>query len=345
MANSSKRKTNITEVARAAGVSKMTVSRMMNQAGKVAPATRLKIQEVIDKLQYRPSSIARGLATNKTRIIGLMMFSNDDSFYLYRILQGVEQKAKVQGYDLLLFARPEKNKALDTRGLGLVEGVLCFGTPYDNHTLEKLARDNIPFVVLGRRKWRRIKPWQVCPDYITGFRNAVLYLTGLGHRKIAMIGGVAGFEPDMEKHEGFRQGLAEAGIPHSPEMDLYDHEVYRIKEILQTCRPTAVIVENVNTQLGLFLAAKELALRIPGDMSIISTGREFEMYSLCSLAGIHEFTSIGVPWQELGKLGLELVIRLINGEKDVPREHSIPLLFSTGESCVPPPALKSSRLK
>jgi LacI family transcriptional regulator len=335
MADKPKRKVNINEVARAAGVSKMTVSRMLNHTSKVAPATRIKLQRVIDELQYRPNPMARGLATNTSRIIGLMMFTDVEAFYLHQILLGVEKAARALDYDLLVFAKPEEGGSLGDR-IDLVDGVLCFGNPYGADILEKLERDGVPFVVTGRRNWRRLRPWQVIPDYLTGFRKAALYLADLGHREIAMIGGTAGFEPDEDKYAGFKQGLAERGLPYNPAAAVYENEAGKIKDVLDAYRPTAIIAESVGIQLALFLAAKELALRIPGDLSVITTGREHDVHTLYSLAGIHELTSVIMPWEELGKLGLEALIQLIAGGKDVPKEQIVPLGFIEGESCAPP---------
>jgi LacI family transcriptional regulator len=335
MADSAKKKVNIGEVAQAAGVSKMTVSRMLNHVCKVAPATRIRVQRIIDELQYRPNPMARGLATNKSRIIGLMMFTDVDAFYIHQILLGVEKAARILDYDLLVFSNPEEGKSLGDR-IGLVDGVLCFGNPYGNDVLEKLDRDGVPFVVTGRRNWRRISPWQVIPDYRTGFRNAVLYLADLGHREIAMMGGTRGFEPDEDKYSGFRQGLAERGVPYNPGSTAYENESEKIKGLIEKYRPTAIIAESMGIQLALFLAVKELGFRVPGDLSIISTGREHDVHTTYSLTGIHELTSVIMPWQELGKLGLETLIQLITGGKDVPKERIVPLAFIEGESCAPP---------
>jgi LacI family transcriptional regulator len=335
MADNIKKKVNIGEVSRAAGVSKMTVSRTLNHACKVAPATRIKVQRIIDELQYRPNPMARGLATNKSRIIGLMMFTDIDTFYVHQILLGIEKAARILDYDLLVFAKSEEGKTLGDR-IGLVDGVLCFGHPYGNDILEKLAREGIPFVVIGRRNWRRLRPWQVIPDYKTGFRNAARYLADLGHREIAMMGGAFGFEPDEDKYTGFMQGLAEKGIPYNPASTVYSKEADKIKGVIEKYRPTAIVAENAGTQLALFLAAKELALRIPGDLSVISTGWEHDVHTLYRLAGIHELTSMIMPWEELGKAGLETLIQLITGEKNVPKKRIVPLSFIEGESCAPP---------
>ncbi|GHV05256.1 LacI family transcriptional regulator [Spirochaetia bacterium] len=312
----------------------MTVSRVLNRADLVSAETRDKIQQVIDVLHYQPSPMAQGLATHTTQIIGLMMYSDVEYYYLHQILLGVERAARMNGYDLLIFANPEEHNLRGNPRLGLVDGVLCFGHPIPNEALEKLELEGIPYAVIGRRNWRQVAPWHYAPDYIRGFGDVTRYLLNLGHQNIAMMGGSPHFEVDLEKYSGFQQALFEAGIPYNPAMTVYDDESFKIKGIIEKFRPTTVIAER-NSLLALLLAARELGLRIPQDISVIGTGRELDVQTLHKLTGVHELTIVEVPWQELGAGGIQMLTELIRGEEPE-QEQTIPLRFTIGESCAPP---------
>ncbi|MDR1972868.1 MAG: LacI family transcriptional regulator [Treponema sp.] len=333
------KKFNISEVAQAAGVSKMTVSRMLNNTGIVAAATREKVQRVIDRYHYQPNPIARGLASRRTFVLGLMIFEHMDMDYHFfqLIFFGVEQEARLLGYDMLLFSNPRKAGGRENRCLGLVDGVICFGTNIDNKAVEYLEDRGIPHVVIGRRLWLKANPRSCVVDYFNGFREAVNYLLKLGHRRIAFWGGCRDFSVDLEKHQGYRQALCEAGIPGEEGMDLYDEEAARIRNCIERYRPTALIMEGTRVPLPLLINAREMGLRIPEDLSVIYTRRDFiDIHSLYDLAGIHELTMISVPRRELGAAGFRLLNRIIEGEENVPGEVTIGMEFILGESCAPP---------
>jgi DNA-binding LacI/PurR family transcriptional regulator len=331
------RKANIGEVARAAGVSKMTVSRMLNNTGIVAASTRERVRRVIDELQYRPNPMARGLASNKTYILGLMIFDQelDDNFFQL-IFFGVEQAARLSGYDVLLFSNPGETEDNENRCLGLVDGVICFGSVIHNEALENLESRGIPYVVIGRREWRSVKPRCCVVDYINGFCHAANYLLGLGHRNIAFWGGCKNFSVDREKHGGYLKAMENAGIPVSQGMDLYEEDIDQVRETLEKYRPTALIMEGTKIPLLLLLAVREMGIRIPEDLSLIYTRRDFiDIHSLYDLVGIHELTMVTVPRRDLGAAGFRLLKRIIEGEDNVPSEITVETEFVAGESCAP----------
>ena len=203
MAGRSEKKANIGEVAKAAGVSKMTVSRTLSHSSKVAPATREKVQKVIDDLEYQPSPFARGLASQKSNILGLMVYAGMNLEYFQPILFGIEHEASINGYDLLIFSRPEdKSKK---RSLGLVDGVLCLGYEMDNNFIVDLEKSGIPYAVIGKRKWKNASPWYCAVDYFNGYKNAARMLLETGHRKIAFLGGTSGYPFNIEKYRGYKK--------------------------------------------------------------------------------------------------------------------------------------------
>jgi DNA-binding LacI/PurR family transcriptional regulator len=351
MADKGRRKANISEVAKAAGVSKMTVSRMYNDAAKVAPATRVRVQKVIDELRYQPSAVARGLASRSTRIIGIMIFDNFNSNFFQPMFLAVEQEARAHGYDLLIFSRSREGP--ESRCLGLVDGVLCFGFDFDNDTIENLENRGVPFAIIGKREWRKVSPWYVTVDYFEGFRKATEYLLAMGHRKIAFFGGSADFCVDAEKYAGYRRALADRGITEKNSLILCGKgvsrgsaggEVGRLRKTLERFGPTAVILEGDNFPLPFLLTLKEMELKIPRDISVIYTRRDvIDIHTLYDLTGIHELTLAEIPRKELGIAGVRLLKQLIDGEKNIPKEQMLPLKIIPGESCAPPKRRRSSQ--
>ncbi|MCL2879056.1 MAG: LacI family transcriptional regulator [Treponema sp.] len=332
--NRKARKVNIGEVARKAGVSAMTVSRMINPGGVVAPATRARIQKVINELHYRPSPFARGLASRKSNILGLMIFDNLDFGFFQPMFLGVEQEARANGYDLLVFSRPLRGT--ESRSLALVDGVLCFGYDFDNETIESLEDSGIPYAIIGKRGWRRVKPWYCTVDYFNGFRNTTKYLLELGHRKIAFLGGSWSFSVDAEKFNGYMQALREAGIPETDSLILCDSEIEKLKAALEKYKPTAVFLESNVFPMQFFLCIREMGKNIPTDISVISTRQDIlDPHTLYGLAGIHELTILNIPRRELGTAGVKLLINLIDSKKNIPREQIIDMKLIAGESCSP----------
>jgi LacI family transcriptional regulator len=332
------KKVSMSEVAWAAGVSKMTVSRYLNNTGIVAETTREKLRRVITDLHYRPNAMARGLASNKTSILGLMVFDHldmDSSFFL-PIFFGVEHEARFSGYDLLLFTNPRGGR--ESRCLGMVDGLILLGSTLGNDPIENLEGWGIPYITIGRRKWRKVIPWCCAVNYVDGFRKVTEYLIDLGHRRIAFWGGSKGFSVDVEKHLGYLQALEGAGLVPGGGMDLYEEDIGQIRDCMDRYRPTAVIMEGGKVPLPLLLYAREKGLRIPGDLSLVYTRRDFiDVHTLYDLAGIHEMTLMTVPRQELGAEGFRLLKKLIDGETGVPRETLVEMEFIIGESSGPPP--------
>ena len=332
-------KVNIAEVARIAGVSKMTVSRMLNHKAKVAPDTRKKVQKVMDELKYQPSPFARGLASQKSRILGIMIFDGMNMDFLTPIFLGIEHEARINGYDLLIFSNPEKDK--ESHSLSFVDGVLCFGYEMDNVAVENLEKRNIPYAVIGKRQWRKASPWYCTMDYFNGYRKRAAHLIGMGHRKMAFMGGLSSYYVDTEKYDGFHAAFQEAGLSPKNSLILHDGDVSNFRESIEQFRPTAVFLENTVYPFPFLFCVKELGLKIPEDISVIYTRSDFiDSHTLFNLAGIHELTQLAVPRRELGIAGLRLLLKLIDGENDIPKEQLLELQFFEGESCAPPPLRK-----
>jgi LacI family transcriptional regulator len=329
-------KVSMGEVARVAGVSKMTVSRYLNNTGVVAEATREKLRRVISELHYRPNAMAQGLASNRTFIVGLMIFEHMDiDFNFFQpIFFGVEYEARLSGYDLLLFTNPRSGR--ENRCLGMVDGLMLLGSSMGSDPIANLESWGIPYMAIGRRNWHKVVPWCCAVNYIDGFRETTEYLIDQGHRRIAFWGGSKGFSVDQEKHLGYLRAMENAGLTPREGMNLYDEDIEQIRDCMDRYRPTAVIMEGTKVPLPLLLYARETGLRIPRDLSLIYTRRDFiDVHTLYDLAGIHEMTMVTVPRRELGAAGFRMLKKLIEGETDIPREMLVDMEFIIGESSGP----------
>jgi LacI family transcriptional regulator len=336
-----RRKVNINDVAQAAGVSAMTVSRILNHSPKVAPATRARVQEIIDQLRYQPNPIARGLVTNRTRIVGLLLFDELESVFFHQMLLGAQYAAGLSEYNLLIFSKPKGKKVLDNQYSGLVDGMLCMGMFMDDDTIETLERDNIPYVIIGRRNWHTVEPWYYATDYINGFCGITRYLINMGHRRITIIGGMRDYEPDADKYTGVGKALREAGLPFNLETVVYNDKINTLREMMETYKPTALIVEGTKMLFALLICARDLGLSIPGQLSIISTSRDIDVHTLYDLAGIYDLTLAEVPRRELGVKGFQTLLNLIDGEDEIPKAQWMEIKFTEGGSCAPPEGERS----
>jgi DNA-binding LacI/PurR family transcriptional regulator len=330
------RKFNISEIARISGVSTMTVSRTLNAPHKVAMATKTRVLQVIDRVQYRPNPLAQGLVSRRTGILGLMIFDDMDMGFLQPIFLVAEQEIRTSGRDLLIFSQPGKSGGHVSRCLDLVDGVLCFGYEIDNNVIETLEKRGIPYAIIGKREWTKVSPWFISPAYFNSYRDVTRRLLNLGHQRIVFMGGNDRFLPDIEKHSGFHAAFREEGV--SGGRSFYDEDVGQVREILETVRPTAVFLENIKFPLPFLQCVKEIGLRIPRDISVIYTRHDFiDKRALYDLAGIHELTLLSVPRRELGIAGTKLLHSLIDGNTDIPKSQYMALEFIAGESWGPPP--------
>ncbi|MCK4473323.1 MAG: LacI family DNA-binding transcriptional regulator, partial [Anaerolineae bacterium] len=183
------------EVARLAGVSRSTVSRVINNHPNVRPETRERVQQAIRQSSYRPHPVARSLVTKCTQIIGMAIpeavttLFTDPFFPL--LLRGATETCNAHHYQLLLslFNGPVGREEMYQRVLhhGYLDGVLVASTSLDDPLISNLLRDQIPFVSVGRHTDKRVHYVDV--DNVSGARMAVEHLIRLGHRRIATITG------------------------------------------------------------------------------------------------------------------------------------------------------------
>jgi DNA-binding LacI/PurR family transcriptional regulator len=331
------KRASLNEVAKLAGVSIMTVSRVINNPQQVSEKTRRKVEDAIKQLKYYPNALAQSLVRKKTNILGLVMYLEEEvhpSFY-HEIMNGVQSGASALGYDLLIFSqyRNYDERIIRSR---LVDGVVFMGVHLNAEDIRRVHDVKFPYILIGKREINDIKPYFIAPDYIEGLKKATNYLIQLGHSRIAFIGASKKHEPDYDKLVGYQQALYTNQILYNPEL-VFEHSTTQrdgynaMKKLLQQ-KPTAVIVNNTNSTIGAITAIRDEGLRIPDDISIIGFDDNQELNKQFSHLIDLKVTRLKIPKLQLGERATKLAISLIDGN-EIEKEHFMALDFLVGDSC------------
>jgi len=313
-----RKQTTIEDVAALAGVSRQTVSRVLNDRGLVADETRVRVLQAIETLNYRPNASARSLASRRTYVLGTL--TADFSDYTHaRIIEGAEVEAREQGY-LIFVSSAERGpggEPLHSPLLGQhrVEGLLIVyhGADHDSYVIfEDIPRD-LPVVTIGYAPNRE----NVITVGITncqGARQVTEHLLGLGHCRIAHITGPPGMYESHERRLGYTESLQQAGITPEDSWvaagDWSSASGYRatLQLLDRGLGFTALFVQNDRMAMGALQALRERGLRVPQDVAVagfddIPSARYFAP----------PLTTVHHPFYELGRMGTGLLIDLING--------------------------------
>src|SRR3954453_15895511 len=274
----------ISEVADRAGVSAMTVSRVLNDSGYVSAATRQRVELAIAELGYVPNALARQLRSKRTKMLALVLSDISNPFFT-TIARGVEDAASARGF-AVMFCNTDESDEEESRYLRLlverqVDGVLLVPAHNAAASLRLLRTHSIPVVVLDRRAARRVD--NVRCDSEEGAYALARHLIGLGHRRIAVLTGRRAISTSADRVAGVRRALAEAGIALDGSLVRYggfnfgDKNVadgrLMAQEVLAATDdpPTAIFAANNFIAFGAVRALRELGLRVPGDISGVAS--------------------------------------------------------------------------
>jgi LacI family transcriptional regulator len=327
----------ISDVARQAGVSTVTVSRVLNNAPNVNHATRLRIEQAIQELGYVPNGAARSLRSKRTRSLALILPDVTNSFWT-TVARGVEDAAQSSGYSVLL-CNTDENCAKQLRYLDLVasrrvDGVIIAPFDCDVQNIRALRDREIATVLIDRR----ISGWEtdsVRGDSEGGARALVRHLISLGHTRIAVISGPAITSTAQDRVDGYRAALMEAGI--SPDPALIRQGEYRsstgeqlMGQLLdEGLHPTAVFAANNAIAMGVIDAAIRRGRRIPHDLALVC----FDDFDAAS--HLFPFLTVAVqPAYEMGVRAAELLLsRIEAGAALAPRHVLLPIRLIIRHSC------------
>lgn len=313
----------IGEVARRAGVSIATVSRVLNNVPRgVRAALRRRVLKAASELDYRPNALARSLHQKRTHTLGLLIPDIANSFFA-EVTRGIEDVCRRRGYALFICNTDRKLAAVE-KYIGVlrekrVDGIIIVGgaTP-GPHPFQNLHSQGIPVVVIGRYD---VSLPAVRIDNVKGGWEAATHLIRLGHRRIAIILGPRRSTNSLDVMKGYKRALAEHGIllPKGWVLrgDARPASALPLAErlLLARPRPTALLAINDQMAIAAIRAAVNMGLQVPQEVSIVGyDGIELASYLNPAL------TTMTLPLRQMGMAAAENIFRVLTGE---PVDHEV----------------------
>ena len=304
------------EVAELAGVSRSTVSRVINNHPNVRDKTRERVWEAVRQSGYKPNVVARSLVTNRTQIISMVIpeavtsIFTDPFFPL--LLCGTTEACNAHHYQLLLslFTAATDFQEMYDRLLhsGYADGVIVASAPIDDCLISYLLRDGVPFVSVGRHTDERVHYVDI--DNVGGARMAVDHLVRQGHRRIGTITGRLDIASGQDRLKGYRQALEARGIPVDEDLivkgDFTEESgMTAIRELLPS-DATAVFVASDTMAAGAMRALRTAGLSVPQDISVVG----FDDTSIAS-AVEPALTTVRQPIERLGAMAVDVLVGIL----------------------------------
>jgi LacI family transcriptional regulator len=309
-------KTTIYDIAKAAGVSIATVSKVINGTGRISTETRERVNEIMQELDYQPSVVASALTGKSTFTIGLLIPDLANPLYA-EIARSVEDRGRELGFNLVMCSTDNNPRREGDYITFLkqkqVDGIIISTGVSDEVGLRNLVKQKIP-VALVTRDIPTLSADSVKVDDFLGGYQAATHLIGLGHRHIAVITEDLNLNSSKERVRGYRYALEEAGIGTQFCVESVSSVEEGKRHALDMLRsdnsPTAIFASNDLLAIGAVQAAKELRLTIPWDLSVIG-------FDNTLLAGIVDppLTTVAQPIAQMGRQVMDLIIQEVRGQK------------------------------
>jgi LacI family transcriptional regulator len=328
------------DVAKKAGVSRATVSRVVNNYPHVSKKVRDNVLKVIDEIGYNPNVVARSLASRRTGNIGLVFPNSIHNFftdpYFPRLTEGIAHACNENDYTLSLFIfhTEELEKKLIprlTRG-GLVDGIIVQATGIDDDILFKISEGEVPFVVAGRPLNLPTASY-IDVDNVTGAYNAVAHLIREGRKCIGTITGPLNTAAGMDRLEGYNLALNERNFGVKDGLivtgDFTESSgYYAAKQLLFNKSMDAIFVASDSMAIGVLRALREATISIPDDIAII--GYDDLPPARSSSPTL---TTIRQPVRRFGIKAMEILMDIIENGKGAPRKVILGTELVIRESC------------
>jgi len=325
------------DVARLSGVSRSTVSRVINHDPNVNARTRQRVEQVIHELNFQPNLAARGLAAGQTRVLGLVIPKGVSAIfadpYFPLLIQGVSSACNASEYSVMLWlAEPEYERRMIRQILhnGLVNGVIVSSMLLDDPIVEALIEGRLPFVLIGRHLTNERLNY-IDVDNRNAAHEAVAHLLRLGRRRVATITGPQNTIVGMHRYEGYLEALRERNIPLNGalvvEGDFSDMSGYVAMQRLLVEEVDAVFCASDGMAMGALRALHEYGKRVPQDIALVGFDDSLAAHTNPPL------TTVRQPTQRMGMLATETLIDIIQHPDSQPRRLILPTELVVRSSC------------
>jgi LacI family transcriptional regulator len=314
------------DIARKSGVSRSTVSRVINDHPNVSKKVREYVQEVIKQTGYQPHAAARALVSNRSWTCGLILPRTINSFftdpYYPCLIQGIAHACSKQNYTFSLFLMGDKEdedkifSRISRRGF--MDGVLFQSDQIGDTLIDRLVESGIPLVVLGR-PFQGNKVSYVDIDNIESVESAVDYLINAGHKRIGTITGPLNTTVGIDRKKGYENSLQKHSLPIDKSLivegTFTEESGYSGMKKLLPAKPDAIFAASDQMPLGAMRAIYEVGLDIPKDISIIG----FDDFPLVSPAR-PSLTTLRQPIGQFGSEALKVLIEIVENGLEPSRQ-------------------------
>ncbi|MBP7216118.1 MAG: LacI family DNA-binding transcriptional regulator [Candidatus Omnitrophica bacterium] len=331
--NNPSKSVSIEDVARLAGVSITTVSRVINKMGSVKEKNRSKVLEAVKELHFQPSVFAQRLATGRSNVVALVIPRYEGmfySFYVLELIRGIGTLCEAMKFDLLLHLTDSRS-SINLKGAG---GIIFADLIGNTAQLEAALEAHIPCVLINNYV-ENLAVSCIAVDNAQGARDAVSYLISLGHTKIAHITGDTITQAAAKRLEGYKQALSKRGIALNEKYifktDYSRGQARQAAEKMLTMQdaPTAVFVASDSMALEVMAVAREMNKNIPKDLSIVGFDD-----NPSGLYGPVALTTVKQPLIKMAEEGVKTLAALMAGKKSAkPDKILLPADLIIRESC------------
>lgn len=333
------RRITLRQVADHAGVSVTTVSNVIRGWPHIADATRARVQQVIEELGYVPHPIAQGLRTGRTQVVALIVPDLAKPHFA-SMVSTIERIAREQGYNILVFNSHDderiEDQCIHEAIQRWVDGLIVVQAADAVTTADTLAELSIPVVAIDRVP-NGFNGASCSIDNLQIAELAMEHLYALGHRRIAHLAGPAGAQPARDRLAGYDQWRRDHGLTYravaecNGEWDSDDGYTAMQRVLVEHPLPTAVFASNDVMAIGALHALYDFGLTVPGDVSVIGV----DDIDLCH--HLHPpLTTVAQPMVAMARSGIDMLLRLINGEPLTKTQVTLPPTLVIRESTAAP---------
>ena len=309
----------IKDVAKKAGVSISTVSRVINNSKPVSSEIRQKVLQIIEETGYTPNPVARSLVMKKSQLIGVIV-PDISNFFISEILNGIEEIGKMYGYDILLCNTygdlDQELRYLKLLRAKQVEGIVLMTWRLNDKLTQYLSEQDIPLVLINRNTSQLDIP-SVSIDNYQGAYDMTRYLIDGGHRSIAFIRNNLDSDAfGLDQYKGYKQAMEEYGIAIDERLIQYGNfkleKAYDIVKgfIEEKILPSAIFATSDVMAIGAINCLLDHGYKVPEDVSVVG-------FNDIKLASIYRpnLTTIRQPIYDIGAVAMRMIIKLINGQE------------------------------